>query len=258
MASMGHERPRDVADWHAVFDEDYLHFYEPALGDERSDRDADLIASLLELRPGMSVLDVPCGHGRIANRLAARGCRVVGVDDNRAFLDRARAEAERTGVAVDYVEGDMRDLRFVGRFDRVLNWFTSFGYFDDRTNRRVLEGFAAALRPGGRLLLEQVNRDLLVRRLPPAGEPSVFLTERGDDLMIDRVTFDAAAGFSHTERIVVRGGRVRRTGFSLQVLTAPDVAERLRQAGFRTVAVYGEDGERFRYDSRRLIVVAER
>ena len=52
------------------------------------------------------------------------------------FLDRARADAAAAGVSADYVAGDMRQLPWTGRFDRVLNWSTAFGYFDDTINRR--------------------------------------------------------------------------------------------------------------------------
>jgi hypothetical protein len=38
-------------------------------------------------------------------------------------------------VAVEYIEGDMRELPFEGRFHALINWFSSFGYFDDDTNR---------------------------------------------------------------------------------------------------------------------------
>ena len=54
-----------------LFDQDYLHFYAGALGDERSDADSELLCRLLELQPGMEILDLACGHGRIANRPAA-------------------------------------------------------------------------------------------------------------------------------------------------------------------------------------------
>jgi Methyltransferase domain len=66
------------------------------------------------------------------------------------FLERARLDAAARGVAVEYVEGDMRDLPWVDRFDRVLSWFTSFGYFDDEGNRRVLREARDALKPAAR------------------------------------------------------------------------------------------------------------
>jgi cyclopropane fatty-acyl-phospholipid synthase-like methyltransferase len=85
------------------------------------DTDADLIWRLLGLQPEMQVLDLACGHGPLANRLAARGCRVTGLDSSTIFLDRARADAAALGVEVDYVAGDMRDLPWTDRFDRIVN-----------------------------------------------------------------------------------------------------------------------------------------
>ena len=123
----------------------------------------------------MEVLDVPCGFGRIANRLAARGCRVTGLDASPLFLARARQDAAALGVAVEYVAGDMRALPWAGRFDRLVCWFTSFGYFDDATDRRVLAGFRRALRPGGRLVLDHANLARLVRAQPSAPAPSTGL-----------------------------------------------------------------------------------
>lgn len=86
---------------------------------------------------------------------------------------------------------DLRELAYTARFDVVINWFTSFGYFDDAGNQRTLENFRRALRPGGKLLIEQHNRDAVVRRLAPefAG-----VTEKGDDLMVDRVTRPVSGG----------------------------------------------------------------
>ena len=94
------------------------------------------------------MLDLACGLGRIANRLAARGARVTGLDASPLFLDRARQDAAALGVAVDYVAGDMRALPWAGRFDRLVCWFTSFGYFDDAPTGGCWPSVHHALRPG--------------------------------------------------------------------------------------------------------------
>jgi hypothetical protein len=46
---------------------------------------------------------------------------------------------------VDYVHGDMRSLPWTQHFDRVINWFTAFGHFDDPGNRQVLTQIAQVL-----------------------------------------------------------------------------------------------------------------
>ena len=131
-----------------VFGEDDLYFYEEWLDDDLSNSQAELIWETLQLRTGDEVLDVPCGHGRIANRLAQRGARVTGVDADAFFVEHARADAAARGVDVEYVHGDMRELPWDGRFDAAVNWFTSFGYFDDEGNRAWLETVRRTLSRG--------------------------------------------------------------------------------------------------------------
>ena len=233
-----------------IFDEDYLWFMEPVL-EPRSDDEVALILRLLELPPGAEVLDAPCGHGRIANRVSSLGYRVVGLDATPLFLDVARS----AGSAVEYVEGDLRAMPFEGRFDAAINWFSSFGYFDDEGNQAVLQGFRRALKPGGKLLIEQASRDFLLANLPASGQ-AVWLGERGDDLLIDKVSYDPAAGRSTTERIVVRAGKVRRMHFSLAQPTASELTRMLRDAGFEDVRALNENGDEFTTRSRRLLMLA--
>jgi SAM-dependent methyltransferase len=236
-----------------TFDEDYLYFYEEILVPERTELGVDLIWRLLELEPGMEVLDLACGHGRIANRLAERGCRVTGLDVTPLFLDIARRDAAERGVDVDYVEGDMRSLPWSDRFDRVVSWFTSFGYFDDPGNRRVLAEAHRALKPGGRLLIESNNRDFVLSHF----DPERFV-ERDGDFMLDRSEFDADSGRIKTERIAIRGGRVRRFHFFVRTFTFTELRDWLLQTGFGSVEAYGWEGEPFSLESRRMITVARR
>src|SRR5207302_3126811 len=135
---------------------DYLRFYRH-LDEERSDSEAAEITGLLGLGRGSRVLDAPCGYGRIANRLAAGGAEVLGLDRDPYFLEVARADAKARGVDVEYVEGDLLEMEFAGEFDAAISWFTSFGYHDDETDRDLLRRYRRALRPGGRLLLETMS-----------------------------------------------------------------------------------------------------
>ncbi len=244
--------PEPAFDAEGVFGEDYLYFYSDRLGTSAG-ADAELIWRLLELEPRMEVLDLACGHGRIANALAARGCIVTGLDATPLFLDRAKRDAAAQGLRVSYVEGDMRALPWTERFHRVINWFTAFGYFDDVGNRQVLSQVARALKPGGRFALEMNNRDWVIRQFQP-----VSVDERYGDLLIDRRRFEPQTGRMVTRRTVIRDGHVRHTPYFVRMFTFTELRDWLLDAGFATVDGWDENGDALGMESRRMIAVARR
>jgi len=258
----------DLFDAAAMYDEDYLYFFAapgglsefaahgPAVpgADLPGEAAAELAWRLLDLRAGLSVLDLACGHGELASRLAARGCRVTGLDSSAVFLDRARADAAAAGVSVEYVAGDMRRLPWAGgRFDRVVNWSTAFGYFDDTANRAVLDEITRVLRPGGRLAMDLDNLTMFLASYCP----SRVVAARGDgDMLVDRYHLDAQAGRFEAERTVIRDGRTRRINFAKRLFGFPELRDWLLAAGFTTVSGYGEDAKPLAAEHKRMVIVA--
>jgi ubiquinone/menaquinone biosynthesis C-methylase UbiE len=200
------------------------------------------------------VLDLACGHGDLANRLAARGCDVTGLDSSAVFLDRARADAAASGVSVNYVAGDMRHLPWADRFDRVACWSTAFGYFDDATNRAVLDGIARVLRPGGRLAMDLDN---LTTFLPSYCPSRVVAAKDNGDMLVDRYHLDALTGRFEAQRTVIRNGQARRISFVKRLFGFPELRDWLLDAGFTAVTGYGEDARPLTADQKRMIVIAD-
>ena len=240
-----------VGGFDELFGEDYLWFWEPMLTDEQADADAESVWRLLALEPGMEVLDLACGHGRIANRLAARGARVTGLDRSELFLERARAGAAAHGVEVEYVHGDMREIPWTERFDRVLNWFTAFGYHPDDELHGILRGVRGALRPGGRFALETMSLTSLMRRFQPTG-----VRERDGDYLLELRRFDPARGGMESSFVAIRGGVTRRYDVFIRMPAFPELRDWLLAAGFARVEAFGEDGEPFADAHRRLVAIA--
>ncbi|MER8570360.1 class I SAM-dependent methyltransferase [Mesorhizobium sp. M0924] len=235
----------------AYFTEDYFHFGDVINPPETSDRQAGVIWDLLYLEQGRSVLELGCGYGRITNRLAEKGARVTGLDISPALLQKAKADAARRGVNVEYVLGDMRSLPWRDRFDAAFLCYTTFGYFDDADNERVLREAASSLRKGGRLLIDHANRFAVLRHKSP-----IYLAQRNDDLRIDIMSNDVLSDRRNIERIIVRDGCVRRTHLSYRQYGFSEFVRMLRSAEFETVEVYGEEGGTFTSDSLSLVVVA--
>jgi SAM-dependent methyltransferase len=131
--------------------------------DDVGGEEARFIVSALSLRPGDAVLDAPCGAGRISLHLAEAGCIVSGVDLRATFIRRARRRFRAAGLHGTFRVLDLRRLDMEGQFDAILSWSGSFGYFSEAENARLVGAYARALRPGGRLLIEQPDREQILR-----------------------------------------------------------------------------------------------
>jgi ubiquinone/menaquinone biosynthesis C-methylase UbiE len=110
------------------------------------------------IAPGMRVLDVGCGGGRFAIRLAERypDITVVGLDLSPEQIDRARRRGAHLGERVAWVEGNAIDLPFdTGEFDLVYS-LGSLKHWPDRA--RGLRECLRVLRPGGRLWVAEGDR----------------------------------------------------------------------------------------------------
>jgi ubiquinone/menaquinone biosynthesis C-methylase UbiE len=187
--------------------------------------------------------------------LAREGFHVVGVDRSGALLDEARRRAgdERWPKLV---QADYRELPFAdAAFDGALNLYTSLGYLGDEEDVEVLSEVARVLRPGGRLVVETMHRDLLVR----SGQEHDWKLLGAGRLLLEQQTFDPVAGVSQTTQTLIdgHGERDSRT-FEARVYTATELTSMLRRAGFAKATCHGDlHGAPFS-TAERLVVVARR
>jgi SAM-dependent methyltransferase len=177
--------------WKTYFDARYLLEYEPLFSLERDRREVGRLIELLGLPAGSRVLDVPCGQGRHAHLLAEAGFDVTGLDYSPHLLASARRRG--TGPRLRYLRGDMRRMpaRWTGRFDAVVNLFTSFGFFaEPADDRRVIAEFARVLAPGGLLVWHGADRDGVMARFLARD----WWRTRDGTLVAQERSFDALSG----------------------------------------------------------------
>jgi SAM-dependent methyltransferase len=240
--------------WDGFFTDFYLRAYAGGAIEQDAEAQALAAARLAGCPEGGEVLDVPCGFGRHAVPLGGAGYRVVGVDRSQALLDEAR---RRRGGArwPKLVHADYRDLPMPAeRFDCALNLFSSLGYLGDEQDTRALSEIRRVLRPAGRLVIEIMHRDFLVRRFQ---ERDWELVGEGRLLMTQR-TFDPASGVVQMTQTLAEptGDRDSRT-LSLRVYTATELLAMLDRAGFAEARCYGDlDGGEFSTGTRLVIVAA--
>lgn len=244
-----------MKDWFIHFDDSFWLLRSPM-----PEEQARFIKRALRLRRGQKVLDVPCGAGRTAVALAKLGLEVTGVDLRPNFVNRARRRFRKEGLAGTFRAMDMRRITFTKEFHAVVNWFGSFGYFSDEENLDVVLRFARALRPGGRVLIDLINREYVLRHFIRERRTTLMAEGRqGPGTLIVRNRWNPRLQRIDGTWILKRGGKRVRYPMFMRLYTPAQLEALLRRAGLVVEKMYGSmvGGPRSR-SSHRLIVVGRK
>lgn len=127
------------------------------------------------LPPGRA-LCVADGEGRNGVWLAEQGWQVVSLDFSDVAQRKAADLAARRGVTLDLVQADVHAWEYPSSaFDLVVDIFSQFSTPPDRV--RKWAGMAAALRPGGHLILQGYTPDQLRHGTGGPKDPAHLYTE---------------------------------------------------------------------------------
>src|SRR5918996_5288462 len=111
----------------------------------------ELVVDRLEPGPGVRWLDLACGTGAVAERAAAAGASVVGVDLAPALIETAKDRARERGLEIEYLVGDVERLELTdASFDAVSS---TCGVMFAPDHEAVAGELARVTRPGGRIAL---------------------------------------------------------------------------------------------------------
>lgn len=242
--------------WEEFFNDDFLRTVRPP-SQEQVSRQCDFLEKSLGLLRGAMILDVGCGLGLQAIELASRGYNVVGLDLSLPMLSRAADEAQDRGMKINFLHSDMKEMAFEGSFDAVLCLGTTFGYFDDESNRQILERFRRALKPHGVLLLDSVNRDFVVQ-----GQPNLVWFEGDGCVCMEETQFNFITSRLHVKRTMILEDREQRESeYSVRLYPLHELGQLMHNMGFRVTQVSGMEatpGVYFGAASPRLILMSER
>jgi len=146
----------EFSDWAATYDGHWLnHFlFEPAHA---------MLLNELRGSPRGRLLDIGCGTGELANRLARRGWHVVGLDLCESMLHRARFKLNGYAGTIRLTVGDSEHVPCADKTFDVVTCANSFHHYPH--HEAVVREMYRVLKPGGQLLLLDGWPDQFIGRI---------------------------------------------------------------------------------------------
>jgi len=225
------------------------------------------IARALGQAGPLRILDAACGTGMHAIALAQQGHQVIGADISPAMVERARANAAAAGANVRFEVAELGELiPRVGRgFDTVLCLGNSLPHLlTPEALRAALTDFAACLRLGGVLLLQNLNYDRILARRERWLEPQSHWEGEREYLFLRFYDFDPDGLLTFHMMTLRRDGggpwQQQVVSTRLRPLRRTELTAALEEIGFTEVTCYGDmTGAPFDPNhSPNLIIVAIR
>ncbi len=222
----------------------------------------DFCIGVMGLKKDNDVLDIACGSGDQSIEFAKKGFKVTAFDISETLIRVAKEGAKSENVSIDFSVGDMRAMSFTQQFNAAVLLSHSFGFFNHEVNRRILGDAFAALKKGGKLLLDLMNPYNLPRF------HKTWTELEGGYLLSEPHMLDAPAGvlrgrpalFVDTEhdRVVLMDSDALSNN-DIRMYTALEIHAMLNEVGFKKIEFYGQNTlPRMPYSagSERMVVVA--
>ncbi len=196
---------------------------------------------------GARILDLGCGPGLYTSRFAEIGHECIGIDFSPASIKHARSQASSRHLACTYVHGDVRKVDYGVDYDLAMFIFGELNVFRPMDARLILQKIYAALKPGGRLLLEP-HTFYGVQKLGQAeaswySTPSGLFSDR-PHVYLQENFWDAECSAATTRFFIIDAetSEVTPCTMSMQAYQQSDYESLLTSCGFRNIEFQAQFG----------------
>jgi SAM-dependent methyltransferase len=238
-------------------------FWHIASRESKSEKEALYISKIIKIfqkkakKKYRSILEVACGNGRLHPFLRKKGFEVFGIDSSEELLNEAYSKDAKNRK--NYWKADMRNFNLRRKFDVVLSWFTSFGYYDDTVNIKILKNMRKHLIKNGLLIVEIPNKISNMKRMRRTrtvdydNYKEIIYTKFE---IINNQTF-----WAFRSKFYLKKGSglklVDDVFRKVRIYDAQEITCLLKRAGFENIQIYRSGMfKKSRKNSRRMLVLA--
>lgn len=236
------------------FNHDYQSWILETIKEELTLTQIELLEIALSLQADSKILDLFCGIGRHAITLAQKEFDVTAIDLVDTYINHLQQKSKDL-PKLKSICMDARDIEYLEAFDAIYLMFTSFGYFSDIENEKMMEKITLALKPRGRVLIDLENRDYILQN---------FIHEKwrnkDEGYLLERHTFNPMNSRQKTRRIWVdKEGNSKSYTRDLRLYNAHEILNLAEKCQLKLVYLWGDYHKKpFNVHSPRMIFTFEK
>lgn len=219
--------------------------------------DVELIQKATNIQGG-TVVDFCCGVGDILAGFEKKGFSTYGVDFSKDYVDKANHVYQQKNV----FQGDALTYQFGKEFDLSINWFSSFGYFDDSKNQQLLNNIYKHTKKQGKFALEIYNSYDIVRNYKESIEyekeylGKIVKVKRNSNFILSNRILEQHWLFEYCEKIY-------QYKTENKIYFMDEIIQKMKTSGFKKIEVFERSKEKqtlncANINSVRLLFVGEK
>ncbi len=227
--------------WKRIFNAYYLKTDGDVVEDQKiTEFEVNYFLKIMNFQPEHQILDLCCGQGRHSIQLANNNFKnIYGLDRSRFLIQKAKANAKKSGVSCKFREGDARKLQYTpDTFDFVMILGNSFGYFESiNDDLLVLKEAFRVLKPWGKILIDITDGEYIKQNFQPRSWEWIdknFFVCRERSLSLDKQKLISREVITH-----VNEGVLVDQFYAERLYSKRGISELLENVGFSDVKFHG-------------------
>lgn len=238
------------------FDGFYKDIWRDIIPAELTQREAEFMESYFQLNNGSSVLDLMCGYGRHALALGRKGIQVTAVDNLADYIKEVEGAAVTEQLPVKAIRADIAGFVHQGQADLAICMGNSLNFFSADEASLILQNTAAALKPGGHLLINTWSMaEIAIKQFTPRtwayAAGMRYISECRYEFFPSRI---------EAEHLIIAPDGTTETKKGVDyIFSVGEMDQLLQAAGFQIREIYSIPGRRkFTVGEPRAYIVAQK
>ncbi len=238
------------------FDGLYQEIWRKLIPGLLTEKEINFILSFFRLQPGTKVLDLMCGYGRHAIALGRKGIEVTAVDNLGSYITEIREIAESESLPVQAVQADVLTYVPADKFQLAICMGNSLNFYDKDDTISILTRTAAALAPGGHLL---VNTWSLAEIAIPSFKDKSSATVNGIECFTEGSYLFHPSRIESATKFIAADGTIEEKMAVDYIFSVNEMEMILEESGFDLDEIYSIPGKKkFSLGEPRAYIIARR